>query len=124
MESRKPHNYLRSYRKRSGLTQREAAFLMGRGDRALLARLELRQRTPPFETALASESVFGLPVSELYAGAKAAATAKAVSRMELLRERLSRPPRNKREERLNAHKLQWLETRLASLSANPNSYAQ
>jgi DNA-binding XRE family transcriptional regulator len=46
-------NYLRSYRKKSGLTQREVAFLLGWDDGAQISRYEKRERRPPIETALA-----------------------------------------------------------------------
>src|SRR5712664_1529669 len=68
MNTRKLENYLRSYRRRAGLTQREVAFLIGCRDGAQISRYEKRRRLPPLETALAWEIVFGVPVSELFAG--------------------------------------------------------
>src|SRR5216683_5217015 len=68
MKTRKLENYLRSCRRRAGLTQREVAFLIGCRDGAQISRYEKRRRLPPLETALAWEVVFGVPVSELFAG--------------------------------------------------------
>jgi transcriptional regulator with XRE-family HTH domain len=66
-----PHrleNYLRTYRKKAGLSQREVAFLLGCEDGAQVSRYEKRRRLPPLETALAYEAIFGIPISELFAG--------------------------------------------------------
>jgi len=68
MKTHKLENYLRSHRRRAGLTQREVAFLIGCRDGAQISRYEKRRRLPPLETALAWEIIFGIPVSELFAG--------------------------------------------------------
>src|SRR3989442_14407584 len=68
MATHKLENYLRTYRKRSGLTQREVAFLVGCRNGAQVSRYEKRRRLPPLRTALACEAAFGVPVSELFAG--------------------------------------------------------
>src|SRR2546421_227517 len=53
MASPRLENYLRTYRKRSGLTQREVAFLLGSKNGAQLSRYEKQRRLPPLRTALA-----------------------------------------------------------------------
>src|SRR6266481_7508585 len=66
-----PHpleNYLRSYRNESGLSQQEAAFLLGCEDGTVVSRYEKRRRLPPIETARACEAIFGVPVGELFVG--------------------------------------------------------
>ena len=68
MATHKLENYLRTYRKRSGLTQREVAFLVGCRNGAQVSRYEKRRRLPPLRMALACEAAFGVPVSELFAG--------------------------------------------------------
>src|SRR2546429_9576493 len=68
MATHKLENYLRTYRKRSGLTQREVAFLVGCRNGAQVSRYEKRRRLPPLRTALACEAAFGVPVAELFAG--------------------------------------------------------
>ncbi len=73
MPPQRLHNYLRTYRKRSGPTQREVAFLLGCENGAQVSRYEKRRRLPPLEAALACEAVFGAPVSELFAGVREAA---------------------------------------------------
>jgi transcriptional regulator with XRE-family HTH domain len=62
------NNYLRTYRKRSGLSQGEVAFLLGCHHGAKVSRYERNARQPTLKTALAYEAVFGVPVRELFAG--------------------------------------------------------
>lgn len=61
-------NYLRMYRKRSGLHQNEAAFLLGWTDGSRVSRHELSTQRPSIETLLAYEHILGVPIRELYAG--------------------------------------------------------
>src|SRR5437667_302672 len=67
MATPKLENYLRTYRKRSGLTQRDVAFLVGCRNGAQVSRYEKRRRLPPLRTALVYEAAFGVPVSVLFA---------------------------------------------------------
>jgi transcriptional regulator with XRE-family HTH domain len=66
--SRKLQNYLRTYRKRFGLSQKELAFLLGFKSGAQVSRSERFQQVPNLQTALAFQAVFGVPVAELFAG--------------------------------------------------------
>src|SRR5437660_10555182 len=68
MTSHRLQNYLRTYRRKSGLTQQEVAFLLGRKNGAQLSRYEKRQHLPPLRTALACEAIFHVPVAELFGG--------------------------------------------------------
>jgi len=68
MASRRLSNYLRAYRKRAGLTQRDVALLLGNSDGAQLSRYEKQHRIPPLETAIAFEVIYKAPVAELFAG--------------------------------------------------------
>jgi len=61
-------NYLRAYRKRSGLSQAEIAYLVGCKNRAQISQYELRTSTPPLPTALALQVALDVPIAELYAG--------------------------------------------------------
>ena len=47
MATHKLENYLRTYRKRSGLTQREVAFLVGCRNGAQVSRYERRREAAP-----------------------------------------------------------------------------
>ena len=66
MPTHKLKNYLRAYRKRAGLTQREVAFLLGVKARGPV--IEKRYRMPLLRTALALGAIFGIPVEELFSG--------------------------------------------------------
>lgn len=68
MSSSQLPNYLRSSRKRSGLSQDEVAFLLGAQDGAKVCRYERFMRRPSLETAFACQVVFRTPASELFAG--------------------------------------------------------
>src|SRR5258708_6064852 len=68
MATRRLPNYLRTYRKHSGLSQSEFAFLVRLRSKSVLSRYERSQDQPSLRTALACQAAFGTPVSELFAG--------------------------------------------------------
>lgn len=108
MATRRLDNYLRTYRRRSGLTQREVAFLLGCETGAQVSRYEKRKRVPPLRTALACEAVFGIPVSELFGGVRQTVGTEIDRRLNQLRSRLESQPARGRDARLLARKLHWL----------------
>jgi transcriptional regulator with XRE-family HTH domain len=85
----KLHNYLRTYRKRSGLSQAEVAFLLGCKDGSMASRYERFRRQPPPETILAYEIIFGTPARELFAGLYQKVEEKTKRRAKLLARKLS-----------------------------------
>ena len=111
MATHKLENYLRTYRKRSGLTQREVAFLVGCRNGAQVSRYEKRRRLPPLRAALAFEAAFGVPVAVLFAGLREAAGQAVGERMLALRSKLETGPSQGREARITAQKLRWLAAR-------------
>ncbi|MCW5976483.1 MAG: helix-turn-helix transcriptional regulator [Bryobacteraceae bacterium] len=82
-------NYLRMYRKRSGLTQDEVGYLLGCANGSKVSRYEQRKRTPTLETALAYEAIFRVPVRDLFAGVFAAIERKTLKRIGRLGGKLS-----------------------------------
>ena len=60
--------YLRPLRRRSGLTQREFAFLLGLKHGAGVSRIERLKRAPNLVWARASVLVFGTRAQELFPG--------------------------------------------------------
>lgn len=102
-------SYLRTYRKRSGLSQDEVAFLLGAASGAKVSRYERRATQPKLETALAYEAVFKTPVRELFAGLYQKVEAEILERSQLLTEKLGA----RRLDRITARKL----AALRSLSA-------
>lgn len=65
---KKLDNYLRTHRRRSGLTQTEVAAVLGCKSGSQISRHERRVRTPELERALAYEALYRAPVRELFAG--------------------------------------------------------
>ena len=68
MASQSLHNYLRTFRKRSALSQKEVAYLLGTQSSANVCRHERFIQEPSLQTALAYEVIFQKPVSELFPG--------------------------------------------------------
>lgn len=115
MASPKLQNYLRSYRTRAGLLQRDVAFILGCESGEKVSRYEKRRRLPPLETALAYEAVFGVPVAELFAGLRDTVGRQIQRRLGEFGSRLQAKDVakcKKSEARLVAHKLRWLAGRL------------
>lgn len=69
-EAQKTHldNYIRTHRKRAGLSQRELGVLLGYSDEGAVARHERSKSLPPFLIAVAYEVIFQKPISELFPG--------------------------------------------------------
>lgn len=67
MASKLP-NYLKTQRRRFGISQREMAYLLGYKSPMDISRFERSLRIPSLQTALAYQAVFGVPVAELFAG--------------------------------------------------------
>jgi len=113
MTSQKLGNYLKAYRKRSGLSQSEVAYLLGCKNGAQVSRYERRRHMAPLRTALAFQAALGAPVSELYAGTYESTAKEVRSRAQSLSVQLqSRTPQ--RGKNLIPHKLQWLAEHCAS----------
>ena len=121
MPSHPLENYLRSYRKESGLTQQEVAFLLGCGNGAQVSRYEKRHHLPPLETALACEAIFGIPISELFAGMRQGIDKDIAKRRLELRTRLQGKTSKGSAALVSAHKLRWLTDRERPLVANQTS---
>jgi transcriptional regulator with XRE-family HTH domain len=102
MPPRKLDNYLFSYRKRSGLTQGEVAFVLRCGDRRHVSRYEKRVHIPSLATALACEAVFGVPVSKLFAGLRGRAGKEVGKQLLVLKSELEARSGKPREARRTA----------------------
>lgn len=64
--SSKIKNYLWIYRKKMGLEQKQAAFLLGHKSTTQLSRYERGGRTPSLRTALKLESAYATPIRVLF----------------------------------------------------------
>lgn len=59
-------SYIRTHRKRSGLTQDELAFLLGTNGGSRVSRYERLSREPNLRTAFAYQVIFGIPPHQLF----------------------------------------------------------
>ena len=68
MEDQTVGNYLRTHRKRAGMSQRELGLLIGYKHEGQVSRHERSKTVPPLLTALAYEIIFRVPVSAMFPG--------------------------------------------------------
>jgi transcriptional regulator with XRE-family HTH domain len=104
MQNDKLDNYLRTYRKKLGLTQREVAFLLGSHSGAKVSRYERSGRIPSVRTIFAYEAIFQKPARELFAGIYARAERETLRKIRMLVSRL----RNRQESPVLARKIAGL----------------
>src|SRR5712692_379483 len=84
------NNYLRSYRRRSGLSQSEVAFLLGSHDGGQVSRYEKGHRLPPLRTALAFTTILGVSLGTLFSGIQLSVDKEIIPRTAKLRAKLER----------------------------------
>lgn len=101
-------NYLRTYRKRAGLSQQEVARLVGLKSAATLSRCEWGDRLPSLQTALAFEVLFGVPVGQLFSGAFEAIGMLTEERLQTLEAMLQSTSGAGPKATITAKKLVWL----------------
>ena|SRR5690348_11260412 len=111
-------NYLRTYRRKSGLTQREVAFLLGTKAAAQLSRYEQWHRVPPLRTALALEAIFKIPVGEIFGGLRDAVCEDTAKRITALADEEHSGARQTRDNFLRKRKRAWLSERQGEASSS------
>jgi transcriptional regulator with XRE-family HTH domain len=89
-------NYLRTHRRRLGLTQADVAYLLGVQSSGKVSRYERFARRPALETAVAFEIILGVPVGDLFAGVREDVEYEVKKRARRLRRRLTRRQANRR----------------------------
>lgn len=107
-------NYLRSNRKRLGLSQDEVAFLLGTRSGARVCRDERFMREPSLKTALAYEAIFQKSSRELFAGIYQEIEQEVTGRAKALANRMDR----QESSRQSAQKLKALGDIIAAVSSN------
>ena len=68
MAQHRLQHYLRTHRRRSGLSQAEVALLLGASSGTKVSRYENFTRHPSLVTIFAYEIIFNQPIRELFAG--------------------------------------------------------
>ena len=112
----KVRSYLRTYRKRSGLTQDEVAYLLGCQSGAKISRFERLAREPNLETALACQVIFGVPAEKLYPGMFAEVEQAVTERARSLAKRLQG---DTNPDARHAQKMALLKSILAASASEP-----
>ena len=120
MNSRRLENYLKAYRKKTGLTQREVSFLLGWKAGEQLSRYEGRHRLPPLRTALAFQAIFRIPVAELFAGVRQSVNRDITARIGTLIADLQKENSKGKQLRLATKKLTWLSTNHGRIFSSKN----
>jgi transcriptional regulator with XRE-family HTH domain len=109
--SRKLPHYLRSERKRAGLSQRDIAALLGDRTVSKVSRYEQRRRLPPLRMALAYEAILGKPVSQLFNGTYGPIRAEVARRARLLLSGGAGTAGKRREHALRKRSIEAIATR-------------
>ncbi len=68
MPSKPLANYLKSLRRRAGLSQKELAFLIDSKGRDAVSKHERGKTTPPLEVLICYQLLYGTPINKLFAG--------------------------------------------------------
>jgi transcriptional regulator with XRE-family HTH domain len=113
-------NYLRSYRKQSGLTQSDVAFLLGSHDGAQVSRYEKGHHLPPLRTALAYATIFGVSLGNLFSGVQLGVRKDIAPRVKKLRTQLEKRRAENRATVADARRLRWIDERWPSLQNHSN----
>ena len=114
MEDRILTNYLRTYRRQSGLSQRELGLLLGYKNRGQTWRHELFASSPPLAIALAYEVLYRAPVSTIFLGMHDTVRTKVEERVAAMEQDLqSRSAKDVDAESI-ARKLEWMIERRGS----------
>ena len=95
MKTRKPVNYLRSYRLRWGLSQGELAHLLGWKRAEVVSRIEKKQRPPTLKLVIACFILFGAPAAELFPDISASIEIDVMARVWEMYEKIQGDPSRK-----------------------------
>lgn len=110
-------NYIRTYRRRACLTQREVAFILGTKSSARISRHERFKQQPDLQTLLAYEFLFRTPVRSLFIGTHYHVERKLVRRIKLLIRSLSGVQQGRRIKRKLEILSDYLNARVAAAKA-------
>ena|ERR1700739_3102919 len=117
MASRDSASHLRTHRKRSGLTQRELATLLGYANKSLVSRHETASGLPTLDIALAYEAIFRVPISQLFPDLYRSIEASVESRLSAMEADLRQQGGKGRAARVTAQKLEWAWARKHGIEA-------
>ena len=101
-------SYLRYHRKRSGLSQREIAQLLGYPDQEPVSRHERSRSIPPLIIALSYQAIFRVPIAELFPGPCETTKRKIEERLAKMEHDLQQRSAKDRDAAMVARKLEWM----------------
>jgi DNA-binding XRE family transcriptional regulator len=104
-------NYVRTHRKKAGLTQRELGGVLGYNDEGAVSRHERSRSLPPLLIALGYSIIFRTSVSEIFAGLHETVEQVVESRLRELEETLQQRSGENSQAAVTARKLEWLSER-------------
>jgi len=107
-------SYLRTHRKKAGLTQHQLALLLGHGHRGSVSRHECAASVPPLPIALQYEAIFRVPISDLFPGVYQAIESATETRLAEMESALQQKSARDRNAKATARILEWMcERRIA-----------
>jgi transcriptional regulator with XRE-family HTH domain len=101
-------SYLRTQRRRCGLSQTDLAEILGLINEHQVSRHERSLTLPLFLTAIGYEIIFQVPVAELFPGIYETVRSNIEKRLDEVEERLHQSSVKGRQAVLIARKLEWL----------------
>jgi transcriptional regulator with XRE-family HTH domain len=107
-EKERLHNYLRTHRKKAGLSQRDVAVLLAYSDDVAISRHEQSTTVPPLFAAIAYEIIFKTPVSVLFHGIRDATKSAITERLRKFEEELQTKHGKGAKATRRSQKLAWL----------------
>ena len=111
MESQSIATGLRTLRKKSGLSQRELAYVLGSRSELSVVKHERSEAIPSLLTALAYEVIFQVPISSQFRGLYTSVEAAIEERLAELEQRLQQCDAKDRSAVVTARKLEFLNMR-------------
>lgn len=101
-------SYLRTHRKKSGLSQRELASILGFLSEIQISRHERSVTIPGLLIALGYEAIFRAPISEIFPGLYQTVEASIEERLAEMEKNLQQSTTKGRKASSIARKLEWL----------------
>jgi DNA-binding XRE family transcriptional regulator len=101
-------SHIRIHRKKSGLSQRELAYVLGYASDSQVIQHERAIIVPEFLMALAYEALLQVPVSDLFPGFSQAVADAVETRLAELERTLQKKNAKGRNARATARKLEWI----------------
>ena len=106
-----PASRLRSLRRKSGLTQKEVASIVGLPNYAQIYRHEIGKTIPPLSIAMRYSILYQEPISEIFPGLYEEVREKLEPRLDEFEERLHQGSAKDPGANRTARKLEWLHMR-------------